>query len=769
MKRSLSILLVLAMLLSSLTILVFAASGENSGTRHEVCTALSSQAESYYSKNNVSYEDWQGMNGDTTGSCLKAVDSELYKALHDLMDRTMTESVSYSSLTSYWKDTDCSATSSSPLLFYSDTPSNSYNREHVWPKSRASFLKNEGGCDLHHLRPTNSGINSTRSNHTMGNVRELFPDSYRTASYDGETVLYYNTNYTENNINLGLVEINDNIKGDVARIFLYVYVRWEEPNLFENDPTPYLGPSDDKNNGYKVIRDLETLLQWCEMDPVDTWEMSRNDATEYVQGNRNVFIDYPELAWMLFSQDIPDDMKTPSGEAQNAAPAYAITAVADPAVAGTLTVDGRTVTATPKTGYLIDSYTLTPANAATVTRNGNVFTLSKLTANCTLTVHFKARKEATISYVVPAGVTVNGANKCYVGDTIRLPSVTGTPAGVDYTVTFLGWTRTSVNRTTSRPSFSAAGTAFTVNTDVTFHSLYSYVENGTTYYLTNFCNHESTHTVHIDPTCDTPGAEQTVCDTCSAVLSSTSIPALGHDMTFTVIAPTCQAKGYTLHECSRCDYSYKKTFTDMVDHNYESTLLNGIVTYTCTFCGDSYSEGNLYDTFHDLSSDAWYADEVSFVLNRGLMNGFEDSTFRPEDNLTRAQLVTILYREAGSPSVEGLENPFTDLQWDWYKPAILWAANEGIVNGMTPTTFEPDAAITREQIATILWRANGSPKSEAGLDFADAAQISDYAVTAMRWCIAESLFKGDDTGLLRPADHASRAELSAVLMRYLSE
>ena len=157
MKRSLSILLVLAMLLSSLTILVFAASGENSGTRHEVCTALSSQAESYYSKNNVSYEDWQGMNGDTTGSCLKAVDSELYKALHDLMDRTMTESVSYNSLTSYWRETDCSATSSSPLLFYSDTPSTSYNREHVWPKSRASFLKNEGGCDLHHLRPTNRG------------------------------------------------------------------------------------------------------------------------------------------------------------------------------------------------------------------------------------------------------------------------------------------------------------------------------------------------------------------------------------------------------------------------------------------------------------------------------------------------------------------------------------------------------------------------------------------------------------------------------------
>ncbi len=769
MKRSLSLLLVLVMLLSSLSILVFAASGKNTGTRHQVCTALSSQAESYYAKNNVSYEDWLGMDGDTTGSCLKAVDTELYKALHNLMESTMTQSVSYSSLTSHWKTTDCSSASSTPLLFYSDTPSNNYNREHVWPKSRGSFLKTNGGSDLHHLRPTDSGINSTRSNHTMGNVRELFPNSYRTASYNGETVLYYNTDYKEGSINLGLVEINDNIKGDVARIFLYVYVRWEEPNLFENDPSPYVGPSDDANNGYKVIRDLETLLEWCEMDPVDSWEMSRNDATQDIQGNRNVFIDYPELAWLLFSEDMPEDMKTPSGMAQSTAPAYTFKAVADPAAAGTLTVDGKTVTAAPKSGYEVDGYTLTPANAATVTRNGNVFTLSKLTADCTLTVHFKARQEAKISYVVPVGVSVSGPNKCYVGDSIRLPSVTGTPAGVENTVKFLGWTKNAVNRSTSRPSYTAAGSNYTVNGDITFHSLYSYVENGTTYYQTYFCDHESTHTVHVDPTCNMAGSEQTVCDTCSAVLESTSIPALGHDMSSTVIAPTCSAKGYTLYECSRCDHSYRKSFTDMVEHNYECTVVNGIATYTCTFCGDSYSEGNLYETFPDLSSDAWYVDEVSFVLNRGLMNGFEDGLFRPQDKLTRAQLVTILYREAGEPSVEGLSNPFTDLQWDWYKPAILWAANEGIVNGMTETTFEPDRPITREQIATILWRANGKPESEAGLSFADAAQISDYAVTAMRWAVETELFQGDDLGLLRPADYATRAELSAVLMRYLSE
>ena len=757
------------MLLSSLSALSCAANDRNSGIRHEVCTELSAQAEAYYAKNNISYDDWLNMDGETSGSCLKAVDTELYKSLHNLLASTMTNSISYSSLTSYWQTTDCSASSSTPLLFYSDTPSNSYNREHVWPKSRASFLKNEGGCDLHHLRPTNSTINSTRSNYTMGNVREIYPNSYQTKSYNSETVLYYVSNHAENNINLGLVEINDNIKGDVARIFLYVYVRWEEPNLFENDPTPVVGSNDNENNGYKVIKDLETLLQWCEMDPVDTWEMSRNDLSQDVQGNRNVFIDYPELAWLLFSEEMPEDMETPSGEAKNANPAYTINAVAQPAAAGTVTIDRRTVTATPKTGYEIEGYTLEPADAATVTRDGNVFTLSKLTANCTLTIHFKARKEATISYIVPAGVSVSGTTKCYVGDSIRLASATGTPTGIDYSVNFLGWTRNAVNRTTSRPAYSAAGSNYTVTGDITFHGLYSYAENGTTYYLTNFCAHESSHSVHIEPTCNTAGADQIVCDACSAVLSSTSIAPIGHDMSSTVIAPTCTAKGYTLHECSRCDYSYKKSFTAMVDHNYESKTQNGMVIYTCSFCGDSYSEGSLYDTYEDLSADAWYVEEVSFVLNKGLMNGFEDGSFRPDEKLTRAQLVTILYREAGAPSVEGLANPFTDLELDWYKPAILWAANEGIVNGVTETTFEPDTPITREQIATILWRSQGKPDSNAGLAFTDAAQISDYAVTALRWAVVEGLFRGDDTGLLRPADYASRAELSAVLMRYLSK
>jgi len=169
-KRIVSVLLILAMLLSTLTCLTFAAQ-KNTGTRHELCTSLSTQANTYYGANNFTYEDYAALQGGNE-SCLDTVDSELFKALSELMTDTMTDSVSYSNLTNYWPDTDRESDTSEATLFYSDETSGSYNREHVWPKSRASFLKKDGGCDIHHLRPTNSNINSTRSNYTMGEVQE---------------------------------------------------------------------------------------------------------------------------------------------------------------------------------------------------------------------------------------------------------------------------------------------------------------------------------------------------------------------------------------------------------------------------------------------------------------------------------------------------------------------------------------------------------------------------------------------------------------------
>ncbi|MDO4565339.1 MAG: endonuclease [Clostridia bacterium] len=271
-----------------------AASDYNWGTRHETAAVLSDQAKAYYD-GEYSYETLSSQPAD-----------QLVSTLYTLMSETMTNSVSYSSLTSYWPYTDASNGQAGTLLFYSDTISSSFNREHVWPKSRASFHESKGGSDLHHLRPTNSTINSTRSNYSFGNVQGVISD-YKTASYGGKTVLYYSSSND-------LVEVNDNIKGDVARILLYVHIRWQQPNLFETVANPPQESGDSGgNNGKKVIESLDTLLEWMLEDPVDTWEMARNDMTEDIQGNRNAFIDYPELAWLIFDLDVPDGYQTPSG------------------------------------------------------------------------------------------------------------------------------------------------------------------------------------------------------------------------------------------------------------------------------------------------------------------------------------------------------------------------------------------------------------------------------------------------------------------------
>ncbi len=462
--RSLSIILILVFLLSILPPVAFAAQ-RNTGTRHELCTSLSSQAVAYYT-GDYSPDALVAYETDTTGSCLAAVDSELYNALQSLMTKTMTKSISYSSLTSYWPDTDCSNNSNNAVLFYSDQVSSSYNREHVWPKSRASFLKQDGGCDLHHLRPTNSSVNSARSNYTFANVREMFPDP-SDYPYNGRTVLWYNASYTENspeeqgNDNLGLVEINDNIKGDTARILLYVYTRWEEKNLFENDPNAKPGPSDDENNGLRVIYDLETLLQWCEMDPVDTWEMSRNDASQAVQGNRNVFIDYPELAWLLFGETPPADMEVPE-KLPLGTTAYTITASSNNTAWGTVTQNGRRITANPKEGYYAEDYTILSGNAK-VRRDGDVFIVTP-ESDCTIQINFAPKTVVT--------ATFNGGVESistYAGEAIVLPTAT---AHEGYR--FMGWVTENVDDTPEKPTWYEAGSTYILSDNVSFLALYAY-------------------------------------------------------------------------------------------------------------------------------------------------------------------------------------------------------------------------------------------------------------------------------------------------------
>ena len=311
---------------------VFAATGtvrSNTGARHTLCTELSAQAKAYYT-GNYRIEKLCALDGVDApkDSWLATQNNPLYSALQTLMSETQINTISYQALPNYWRSTDTAPGAGQYLFFYADIDATTIdedgypyykrmNREHIWCKSNASFYELGGGCDLHHLRPSINFVNAAKNYYTFGNVKGVYSDSKATKV--GSAEVCWQSDSKE------MFEVKDDIKGDVARILLYVYVRWAQPNLYSNVVQSMLPPmdkDDNINNGHRVVENLDTLLSWMELDPVDEWEMARNDQCENAQGNRNVFIDYPELAWLMFGREVPDTMKTPSGIAENGIPTY---------------------------------------------------------------------------------------------------------------------------------------------------------------------------------------------------------------------------------------------------------------------------------------------------------------------------------------------------------------------------------------------------------------------------------------------------------------
>ena len=176
--------------------------------------------------------------------------------------------------------------------------------------------------------------------------------------------------------------------------------------------------------------------------------------------------------------------------------------------------------------------------------------------------------------------------------------------------------------------------------------------------------------------------------------------------------------------------------------------------------------------FTDVEENGWYHTGVDFMVRNGFMNGVADDAFDVDGNLTRAQLVTILYRIAGEPETTAT-NPFADVaDGQWYTNAVIWAAENGIVKGVNTTTFAPNDQITREQIATILFRYAKAEKVEGKLaGFPDAEKVSDYAADAMAWAVEQGLINGisesDGKTYLAPQETATRAQIAKILWVWL--
>ena len=180
--------------------------------------------------------------------------------------------------------------------------------------------------------------------------------------------------------------------------------------------------------------------------------------------------------------------------------------------------------------------------------------------------------------------------------------------------------------------------------------------------------------------------------------------------------------------------------------------------------------GGETEGFGDVASGAWYAEAVAYVSDNGIMNGTSATTFAPEMTLTRSMMAQILYNLEKQPAVTSA-NPFSDVPaGQWYTNAVVWAAANDIVTGYNGK-FQPDASITREQMAAILYRYaqyKGYDTSAKGSleNFSDAAAASDWANEALTWAVGEGILSGKGNGVLNPVGTAARAEVAAMLMRF---
>ena len=209
--------------------------------------------------------------------------------------------------------------------------------------------------------------------------------------------------------------------------------------------------------------------------------------------------------------------------------------------------------------------------------------------------------------------------------------------------------------------------------------------------------------------------------------------------------------------------------TEQADGTYTFTMPNGQVSVNVTFV-EMEAEPL---PFTDVNETDWFHDAVRYVYDNGLMDGVGDGQFAPNATTNRAMVVTILYRLAGEPAVSG-DAAFTDVAAGlWYTDAVAWAAQKGIVNGISETEFAPAGDLTREQLATILYRYAESMgydvSAQADLSgFPDAGDIQDYATEALSWAVAEGLLQGFEDDSLRPGGTATRAQIATILMRFLA-
>ncbi len=226
-------------------------------------------------------------------------------------------------------------------------------------------------------------------------------------------------------------------------------------------------------------------------------------------------------------------------------------------------------------------------------------------------------------------------------------------------------------------------------------------------------------------------------------------------------------EGYEVDKITVLDRDGKPVeVTKKPDGTYTFQQANGKMTIEVTY---QPIDQPWNDPFSDVSGGDWYYETVRFVQERRLMNGYGDSRFGPNDDLSRAQFAQILFNKEGRPVVN-YQMDFSDVTGEaWYTEAVRWAASQGIVRGYGNGTFGPNDPITREQLAVMLWRYSGSPAASGELNFDDVDEISGHALEALRWAVENGILNGYGDGRLGPQGRATRAQAARMLKNFIED
>lgn len=669
----------------------------NWGTRGTTATFLTTYATDYYT-GSYSYDTLSALSGTTSTSASDIYSSALGQAIHSMLDAKQTTTTSYDATRYLFCYTDCEESNTSKISsYYSGTEVTSewdkgatWNREHTWPNSKGAGGNDEN--DIMMLRPTSVNENSSRSNTAYG-----------------ESSGYYDPNSVSN----GTL----NLHGDVARLMLQHMMCWGN--------TSYMFGSSG------VMESRAVLLKWMEEDPVDTWEMGRNDAVQAITGVRNVFVDYPELGFLLLGAEVPAGYTTPSGNAASTA--------GTASAASTVEVAERSATrATGAANY---------SGAAFLDGIGNTSSVEEMNKYGPKNEVYLANGQAIVFYLV--------GDKAVEHLQIGAKAANGT---AHIKITALNSPDTVVldkELVTATEMYYEFGSGISWSSGVSSAIVIENTGSGILS-ITNlrYLTAEGSLAFYVN--------SSAVAQSRLLLATGSSVPETEPELPGDDITPT--------DPTSPSDEPIESSDSETPTEAETPTDPEPAEPETPADPEPAAPEVKI-EQFKDVSESDWFYDGVKYAVESGLMKGVSEEDFAPDETLTRAMLVTILYRLAGAPAVdENAKLAFTDVEdGQWYTDAIIWATEEGITHGMTETTFGTDEPVTREQMVTFLWRYVGEPESEQSLEsFPDADQISAFAETAMRWAVENEIITGNEmngNAYIDPQGNATRAQVAVIFMR----